>query len=348
MKRSRGLLLGLLALIVLAGVFALITLVDFEKTEAEPEATPAPVAALAKDDIATMTYTYEGNTLSFRQRSGGWVYREDVTFPIRQAELNAMAKALEAVQASRTIDGVGDRLADFGLEEPQVKIVIGFEDKSEKTYLIGDMNAATTEYYFMVAGEEAVHTVSAEVASPFMRGLYALTTLEAMPEFEAKDINAIQYTAGEEQFSLSYTQQDGENNWYVQGRKADYNNAAELLQAAAAITPTANVCYLPDEAALAEMGLDTPRAVLKINYTHTYEVEVEPEETLDPEAEATPEPVYETVTEKLSCTVELGAETEEGVYLRIDGSDMICLAEAESVQVLLDATAQWLTETTAA
>ena len=121
MKRGKKLLILAAVLIVVAGgAFAALEFIPDE----EAEVTESEV--IYSLDAATLTklsWTCDGETVSFDYNGEDWTYADDADFPLDPTRLNTMLSTLEEVTASKTIEAADD-LAQYGLEEPECTITV--------------------------------------------------------------------------------------------------------------------------------------------------------------------------------------------------------------------------------
>lgn len=170
MKRQRVQILVLaVALLALAGVFLGVRYYNQvqAKKPAEEEEEVITVIDLAEEDVRVMSYTCEGETITFELEGDTWYDAEDHSLKLRQYMLSAMAGEVAPLTAERKIENVTD-LEQYGLTQPQTAVTVETTGGSY-TWYIGDKNTVTGDYYVRLSDDDTVYTVSADVVSKFQR-----------------------------------------------------------------------------------------------------------------------------------------------------------------------------------
>ena len=145
--------------VILCAVLAVLLIAYASLSAANRKAEEeAAAAAAAEDEVeiiaeydsttaAALSYTVDGETLSFEKDSGTWYYTGDRNFPLNQTVVESMAGAISSIGVTRSIDE--GEAADYGLDNPAYTITIKYSDNVEREYKIGDYNSFNGEYYFM-------------------------------------------------------------------------------------------------------------------------------------------------------------------------------------------------------
>lgn len=119
MKRQNKLLLLTLALVLVGG--AALAAVKFIPDETVEEAPVYTVCTVDTENLQSLGWSYDGESLSFSREGSAWVYDGDADFPLEQSRISAMLSAISEVTATKVIEGVSE-LADYGLDEPVCSI----------------------------------------------------------------------------------------------------------------------------------------------------------------------------------------------------------------------------------
>ncbi len=182
MKRQRVQILALaVVLLALAGVFLGIRYfnqVQAQKPAEEEEAIT--VINPAEEDVRVMSYTYEGETITFELDGDTWYDAGDHSRKLRQYMLSVMAGEVAPLTAERKIENVTG-LEQYGLEQPQATVTVETTEKSY-TWYIGDKNTVTGDYYVSLPDDNTVYMVPATVVSRFQRPVEDLYDEEAESE----------------------------------------------------------------------------------------------------------------------------------------------------------------------
>lgn len=107
MKRGKKLTLLLAVLVVLLAVTCAVLKFAPEDADTETEDPGVSVFTLDPETAAELTWTYEGETLTFVKAGDGWTYAGDSAFPLEESYLTSMLAALSDVIASKTIEAPG-------------------------------------------------------------------------------------------------------------------------------------------------------------------------------------------------------------------------------------------------
>ena len=197
MKRGKKLLILAAVLIVVAGgAFAALEFIPDE----EAEVTESEVIySLDAATLTNLSWTCDGETVSFDYNGEDWTYADDADFPLDPTRLNTMLSTLEEVTASKTIEAADD-LAQYGLEEPECTITVTAD--AETVISVGSETSLDGLRYVSI-GDGSVYLVDSGIYSSFSYGLYDLVAEEAIGDAPFAVINADDYY-GPQGFKLIY------------------------------------------------------------------------------------------------------------------------------------------------
>ena len=176
MKRGKKLLILAAVLIVVAGgAFAALEFIPDE----EAEVTESEVIySLDAATLTNLSWTCDGETVSFDYNGEDWTYADDADFPLDPTRLNTMLSTLEEVTAAKTIEAADD-LAQYGLEEPECTITVTAD--TETVISVGSETSLDGLRYVSI-GDGSVYLVDSGIYSSFCYGLYDLVAKEAIPD----------------------------------------------------------------------------------------------------------------------------------------------------------------------
>ena len=125
MYRSKRLmiLLAVLAVCCIAAFAAL----RFQERQERIETSGEVVLEIDSGAVQTLSWTYEGETLSFH-RDGDWLYDGDEAFPVDGEKVDELLETFQAFAASFVIEEVED-LGQYGLDDPVCAIALGTGEK---------------------------------------------------------------------------------------------------------------------------------------------------------------------------------------------------------------------------
>lgn len=327
MKRGKKLIILLAVLAVLLAATCAVLKLAPDETDAETEDTGVSVFTMDPNAATELTWTYEGETLTFVKGDGGWAYAGDSTFPLKESYLTSMLTALSDVVAGKTIESPED-LAQYGLEEPACTVTVTTDTTAE--LLIGDETGIGGERY-LSTGDGNVYLVDAAILDNFSYRLLDLVEKETIPSMT--DITSFAVTSNTRSFMLSY-QENGEEDgyvWFWNGDSElplDTELAEALIETVTSMSWGACVDYSAADR-LSDYGLDMPTVTVTVNYVETTQVETN-------ETDEDGNPVYETRETSASFVLEIG-EDADSCYARIAGSDIVYEIDASVADAMLTA-----------
>lgn len=314
MKPRARIFMLLLSLAVLAGAWLLaegmargpVAAVQASAETAVPEESAA-LAVGAAQDITAISWSYDGETVNLaRDGDGAWQNADDAACPISDPAVQALARALSAVQADMTITDVTE-FSQYGLDEPEITIIAATAENIA-SYEIGNMSL-TGGYYLRMNGESTVYLETGALAPAFRVHLGDVLALERVPSDIAAVTGLSVYTeAGD--YALSCRTEG--KTWVLAGEDGDTELEAEkvrsLYEPLVRIELTCCVSWAAADAA--EYGLDAPRGKAIVHYV-------------------------DTSGKKRTFMLEFGDYAGEEVYVRFAGSEMVYLAPAAVLDGLM-------------
>lgn len=213
---------GLIALIVIAAltacaVYALTRLRGQPEWPEAQSAAPRHLVSTAREEIASVTVRpKEGEIYSLLSRETGIVLlgQEDTALRADIAEdyfNRAVYIEGETVYDSLAECGLPEK--DFGLDEPRLRLIIGYTDGSERELRVGSAVPGENEdivYYCAVSGDSALYTVTGGQIDLYFHDVYYLTDFR-QPQLDASLLDRITVT-GAVNLDISYT----ENGWLME------------------------------------------------------------------------------------------------------------------------------------
>ena len=339
MNRGKKLIIAsviLVALIVLSILIAVL-IPDENDTQAQTE-----LFSMAIEDVDTLTYTYQGESLSFKYVDSRWVYEADTNFPLNQSYLNAMFNSIASLKSQRLISSDSSTFENYGLDSPQFVIIVTDINGVNTKFNIGIKNEATGEYYLNIAGTEDVHTVLGTVGDSFAYKLYDMINMDSVPEIAPASTTDFSLTNKNGYIHFNYFYGGNENaytdtyEWFIDEpfsalTPADTTRVETIVYSGLNLELEGCVDYNPTPEKLAQYGLDNPQAV----YTLLYD-------DITTTTDQYGEEVENTVHQRY--VINFGnIDTEKGIiYLQISNSDMLFYTNYENVSSILEADANQL------
>lgn len=286
-KSFKPILIALIAIAVIAVVLVLFMVVFPEKDEVDLAESTAPVSEepvyyVIDEDGDSLTrmkcfYT-DGETLTVdykRSSSGKLEYEvepEAKFFDYNTSKFRSMMFTLTSLTAIDFVEKDPDELDIYGLDEPQFRMELTFDDGRVINLYIGNETTVDNYFYAMTDADNTVYTI----------GNY-LTTLIMRKEMEYRDIKTFpQYTEDDIYTNINWirlTKRDGtvvevqlDSDFSIEGNKASSNYMllspvvssctdelvqSDLLDVAATIKYSTIICDI-EKSEFADYGLDNP------------------------------------------------------------------------------------------
>ena len=283
MKKQRALLIVLLALVVvLAAAYAALRSANSQGEETEDTIT---VAALS--DITSLSITNQYGTYAFTKGDEGWSYDADSSFPLDGSYLDTVADVLADLTAQRAFQEP-DALSGYGLDTPACSVSAQTAGGDTLTVLVG--NAAGSNYYAKTDAADTVYTITGDLFNALNYQLNDLVALAEIPAAGEASLISIRLTRGSQTITLTKQTQTEESaepessatpeasadpessqapvqsaqpevtyTWLLDGTQIEKGEAlSTALGDLAYLSFDACYEYDPDDAVLAQCGLDSP------------------------------------------------------------------------------------------
>lgn len=274
MKKKRGLLYGIAALAVLCVVYVGVGQYMNRSQEQAKEKKEGEMVYLTDlSNVSSLSYDFDGQELSFTKKEGKWNYDGDDLFPVKQAEVDAIASTVSKLEALRKLDG-GDSLRAYGLDQPIRRITAAAEDGTKSVILLGNATG-DGDYYAALEGQDTPYLISSALYNETSTGLNDLMALEEFPAVSGADINTITVTkAGSSEFYVKkkLDDKDGTIEWYrdsadqPDNKLSDNSGLNVLADSLSSLKVKSCPNYKAQENELAGYGLDQPAAVITYTY----------------------------------------------------------------------------------
>ena len=279
------------------------------------EPWPEPVMLLTgdKESISSLTVApREGAACLLVRGEGGFLLAGGEDMPLRESIVNEMLAVAEYLQAENTIlapeewDADKVNLADFGLDNPWVRLEIAYENGSRVEARFGnEAPNETPQRYCLVSGVPGLYTALTAETDVFFYDLDALRAFD-QPELDASLLDRID-VSGSVTLGMYYTP----SGWYMDAPRHYPLRAAGVEALLNHISAMAFDSCLgeADDLDLSAYGLAEPALTVRLTQAATV---ISGETT---EGEPVSVPVAETEYSLL-----LGDETgRSGVYLLWEG-----------------------------
>ncbi len=280
--------------------------------------------------ITKLSYTYNGNTLSFYIEDGKWHLQNDEDFPLDQDKLVYMSQAISDYGGYRRLLYSEDKLASYGFDKPLFDITATYyesdgENTYDKHYLFGNKNELTGYYYFWEEGSDYIYMVNDAIFQYFKYVKSQLFVTVKVPSPSLGDIQKITVTDsdGEHDIEIPETAAKADEN-------GNYNySAAEIIMNTlftdVKLTYDTHKDYAVGSDKMAEYGLSDPSLRITVDYTEYRTIATE-------EGTSSAQAAYDA-----TFTVIFGKTDGDTVYVTTEGSDTVYGASLEDYETILNA-----------
>ncbi len=271
------------------------------------------ILTLAQDDLTSVSWEYEEETLEFEKTDNTWYNTGDEEFPVNQDTLAEFLGHFEEVHACFIIEDVED-FGQYGLEEPQCTITLTTED-GETIVSLGNYSTIDEQRYVSI-GDDKVYLIEDDLLEYVTTDRDEYMQHDDIPEIESLVEltvagDAMLDAVYDEEGVYSYTQ--SYNYYNVEGGNysvLDDERVEDYLSALTTLSLTDYVTYTASSEDLSAYGLDDP------DYTITLTVEIavvdeeDEEETTEEDASAAEETEEDEAVEGKDATEEADEEPE--------------------------------------
>ena len=313
-KRTRNIIILLIALILAAGAYFLITALTCEDGPADETVT---LFSCNASDIHKIEYTYNGESIALTKEDDTWKYAGDNSFPLDASHPEAMANAISGVDITSSI-GTQSDLSKYGLDDASTVITAHYGSK-QVTFSIGDENPTTGGTYITMSGDESVYLTDSSITYAFSYGLLDLAAEGEVPTsmIESSPLR-LEITNSDGKYVMSTPIKDVTS--YYKGYTwqavlpdgtaiiADYGEISGALSDIRGLDLTNLVAYNVDDAKLSELGFED---AIKVDYTYSDTIYDEDGKPVD------------EVEETFSFRLVPSKESDTLYYLHIDGDSCV-------------------------
>lgn len=333
MKNKKGLIVGIIILVLLLGAYFLLRYLNLDEEDAEEEDVAETVFEIDADDISNIQIVSGENTFDFSHGDDKWSYVEDDKFPLSESAILDKVSSLTSVSSMRTIEDP-DNLADFGLENPEVTATVTDTDGKETELALGATNDAVSGCYMSMNGDTSkIYLVDTTLKTNLEFDLSDIAEKEDIPSITGSTITSVTIQKPEGTAKL-FQDSGSETGWTFE----DTDGSSVPADSSLVSTYTGNFSTLAwtdyvtyDLSNLGAYGLEDP-TVITVDYQQEEEADGSDTESSDDSAEETADDSTKDDTEEDSTvTVDkqmvmlVGSQTEDGNYYYGKLQDNSCI-----------------------
>lgn len=309
-NKAVKLVLGVVLLGVLIGGYVGVKsyVASQEEEEEEQEEKKTSVFETQTDSITSLKFMIDQKEVTFIKKEDEWTIEDEKEFPVDQDTLNNAASDISSVDADRVLENVED-LGEYGLDNPENTITISTDNDEDTVIRIGMKNESTSQYYVRKDDDKStVYVVEESLISPFMNSLYDYAEMQTFPHIDSSTVSKV--TVEQKENSYEAVKNENTGLWEIESdgesEKGDSAKFSSLTTSLGSLEYDAFVDYNCSDKG--KYGLESPYAVVTIDYEEEAELDTDEEETdIDEETQAEES---ETEESEMETSEEEESETE--------------------------------------
>ena len=331
MKNKKGLIAGIVILLVLLGVYIGLKVAGPKEEEEQTEEKEITAFEINAEDIAQVSIENNGVLYTFVKEEETWKYTEDENFPLNQAVVSNLVSGITAVNAQRELKDI-ENPEDYGLSEPKLKVTVTDKDNTQTVLNFGDDNEAVSGAYMSIGNNEKIYLVNSSVKTDLQFEKNDLAEMEELPQIAVGNIQKVEISSENGVKTLQEEEAGGLWNLYKEdGSQVSVDTAKvnDYMNHFSGLNWVDFVSY--DVSDLAAYGLDNPKKI-----TVFYEEEQESKETSE-ETDTEEEEEEEPVMAQKEFVLLVGNADENGnYYVKTADSSYIYTMAASTVDEMMN------------
>ena len=330
MKKKKGLIAGIVILLILIGVYIGLKVAGPKEKEEQTEEKEITAFEVETENISQVSIENDGVLYTFVKEEDTWKYAEDENLPLNQDIISNIISGLTSVKAQRELTDV-ENFADYGLSEPKLRATITAKNNEQTVLNFGDDNEAVSGTYMSIGNNEKIYLVNSSLKTDLQFEKNDLAKMEELPQIAVGNIKKIEIssesgvkTLQEEEVGGLWTlyKEDGSQVSVDTSKVNDYMNYFSSLSLMKFIS------Y--DISDLSAYGLDNPKKIT-VSYEEEQESEDASEETKGEDAEEEPIMVAK------EFVLLIGSTDEDGnYYVKTADSSYIYIMAAATVEEIMN------------
>lgn len=333
MKKKKGLIAGIVILLILIGVYVGLKVAGPEEDKEQTEEKEITAFEVKGENISKVSIENDGVLYTFVKEEETWKYAEDENLPLNQAVVSNIISGLTSVKAQRELKDI-ENPADYGLSEPKLKVMITDKDNAETVLNFGDDNEAVSGAYMSVGNNEKIYLVNSTVKTDLQFKKNDLAETEELPQIAVGNIKKVEISSENGVKTLQEEEADGLWTLYKEdGSQVSVDTAKvnDYMNHFSGLSLIDFVSY--DTNNLSSYGLDNPK---KVTVFYEEEQEQESEDTSE-EAEDEDAEKEEPVMVVKEFVLLAGSTDEDGnYYVKTADSNYVYTMAAATVEEIMN------------
>ncbi len=169
-----------------------------------------------------LTWGEEALNFTLNDKATEWDWSENGEVPLDNMAFANIVTALNDAKSKYKLEGVtAEELAEYGLDEPSMKVRFIFSDSSSKEFFFGKLNSFNNLYYVSEASAPTtVYMVDAAVKSSLELEIYDFVLEETPPAITEAKVNQVVYYPQFDEFYTIFS-------YHPSGKKSEYTDRYE-------------------------------------------------------------------------------------------------------------------------
>jgi hypothetical protein len=252
----------LILLLVAVGLGAFVYYYEYkggaEREKAEVERKK--VFQFKNEDVAQLSLTRAGETLTFERRDNDWVMTQPIAVKADQSNLSSIVTNLTTTHVERRLQASADKLAIYGLHEPNVTLTVQLKSGEQHQLKFGNKDFAGTNVYAFIDGGQDVALVPTFLLDGVDKSRFDLRDKSVL-DVASADVKSLELKTPTGQFQLAKQGDD----WQLQQPKPLPTDSNEVSSIVSQLASTRMAEIVEDDAKdLKLYGLDNPAISAKL------------------------------------------------------------------------------------
>ena len=162
-QRKQLILLIVVLLLLVAGYFGVQKYNEVQSNK--EDASVEMVLDIVYDEVTQVSYTCDGEELTFVKEEDTWKYQTDTSLSIVQSSMASMISQITSMESLGKIENVTD-MSEYGLDEPVQQIFFVAGGVTYKV-AVGDYNEVSDIDYINVNGSSIVYAIDTAFGNAF-------------------------------------------------------------------------------------------------------------------------------------------------------------------------------------
>lgn len=207
---------GLLAATVLLAVLGLgVYFSNRAKQEEEKKGTTskdAPkILSIPEDQFQQIEIRKKDGVNTVLKKGDKWEITAPEKLAVDQDAVNSLVSALSNLNSDRLVDENNADWAGFGLQQPQLAVVVTKKDGKTSTLQIGDETATAGAFFARLNGENKLYTVGSFVKTSLDKGAQDLRD-KRLIAFDSEKVTRVEVTAKNQTVEFG---KNAQNEWQI-------------------------------------------------------------------------------------------------------------------------------------